>query len=322
MMELIKPGTRIPFTSYRKIAVIISTAVNLAVLIMLFVKGPNLGVDFAGGTLVQVKFQQKVSIPDIRRALDSLKLGGSVIQDFGQEGSNEYLIRLDKTSVEIGALGEQIKKALADQFGAGNFEIRRIESVGPKIGEDLRYRGVMSVIVATIMMGIYIWFRFELRFGIGAVIALIHDVLVTVGALMLANYEFDLTIIAALLTIVGFSVNDTVVVCDRIRENMRKIKRETLEGIINTSINETLSRTILTTSTALMVLFSLYFLGGAVIRPFAFALLVGFFSGVYSTIFIASPVILFWEKGAVRRKSVAETAVPKSEVRAKHTSTK
>jgi preprotein translocase subunit SecF len=322
MMELIKPGTRIPFTSYRKIAVIISTAVNLAVLIMLFVKGPNLGVDFAGGTLVQVKFQQKVSIPDIRRALDSLKLGGSVIQDFGQEGSNEYLIRLDKTSVEIGALGEQIKKALADQFGAGNFEIRRIESVGPKIGEDLRYRGVMSVIVATIMMGVYIWFRFELRFGIGAVIALIHDVLVTVGALMLANYEFDLTIIAALLTIVGFSVNDTVVVCDRIRENMRKIKRETLEGIINTSINETLSRTILTTSTALMVLFSLYFLGGAVIRPFAFALLVGFFSGVYSTIFIASPVILFWEKGAVRRKSVAETAVPKSEVRAKHTSTK
>jgi preprotein translocase subunit SecF len=271
---------------------------------------------------VQVKFQQKVSIPDIRRALDSIKLGGSVIQDFGQEGSNEYLIRLDKTSVEIGALGEQIKKALADQFGAGNFEIRRIESVGPKIGEDLRYRGVMSVIVATIMMGVYIWFRFELRFGIGAVIALIHDVLVTVGALMLANYEFDLTIIAALLTIVGFSVNDTVVVCDRIRENMRKIKRETLEGIINTSINETLSRTILTTSTALMVLFSLYFLGGAVIRPFAFALLVGFFSGVYSTIFIASPVILFWEKGAVRRKSVAETAVPKSEVRAKHTSTK
>jgi preprotein translocase subunit SecF len=289
---------------------------------MLFVKGPNLGVDFAGGTLVQVKFQQKVSIPDIRRALESIKLGGSVIQDFGQEGSNEYLIRLDKTSVEIGALGEQIKKALADQFGAGNFEIRRIESVGPKIGEDLRYRGVMSVIVATIMMGVYIWFRFELRFGIGAVIALIHDVLVTVGALMLANYEFDLTIIAALLTIVGFSVNDTVVVCDRIRENMRKIKRETLEGIINTSINETLSRTILTTSTALMVLFSLYFLGGAVIRPFAFALLVGFFSGVYSTIFIASPVILFWEKGAVRRKSVAETAVPKSEVRAKHTSTK
>ena len=301
-MELIKPGSKIPFTRYRKIAVILSTIVNLAVLVMLFVKGPNLGVDFAGGTVVQLKFQQQVSIPDIRRALESVNLGGSEIQDFGREGDNEYLIRLEKTSVEIGALGEQIKKALADQFGPDKFEIRRIEFVGPKIGEDLRYRGVMSVIVATIMMGVYIWFRFQLQFGIGAVIALIHDVLVTVGALMLANYEFDLTIIAALLTIVGFSVNDTVVICDRIRENMRKIKRETLENIVNTSINETLSRTLLTTGMALMVLFALYFLGGAVIRPFAFALIVGFVSGVYSTIFIASPVILFWEKRPKSRR--------------------
>jgi preprotein translocase subunit SecF len=288
----------------------------------LFVRGPSWGVDFSGGTVVQVKFQQKVTIPDIRRALESINLGGSEIQDFGQEGSNEYLIRLEKTSVEIGALGEQVKKALSDQFGADKYEIRRIEFVGPKIGEDLRFRGIMSVVVSTIMMGIYIWLRFELRFGIGAVIALIHDVLVTVGALMLANYEFDLTIVAALLTIVGFSVNDTVVICDRIRENMRKIKRESLESIVNTSINETLSRTILTTGTALMVLFALYFLGGAVIRPFAFALIVGFFSGVYSTIFIASPVILFWEKGARKRATIAESGVQKSEVRAKRSPTK
>jgi preprotein translocase subunit SecF len=301
-MELIKPGSKIPFTSYRKIAVILSTIVNLAVLVMLFTKGPNLGVDFSGGTVVQLKFQQPVSIPDIRRALESINLGGSEIQDFGREGDNEYLIRLEKTSVEIGALGEQIKKALSDQFGADKFEVRRVEFVGPKIGEDLRRRGVMSVIAATIMMGVYIWFRFEFRFGIGAVIALIHDVLVTVGALMLANYEFDLTTIAALLTIVGFSVNDTVVICDRIRENMRKIKRETLEAIVNTSINESLSRTILTTGTALMVLCALYLLGGAVIRPFAFALIVGFISGVYSTIFIASPVILFWEKRPKSRR--------------------
>jgi len=295
-MELIKPGTKIPFTRYRKIAVILSTAVNLAVLIALFVKGPNLGVDFAGGTVVQLKFQQKVAIPDIRRALETVGLGTAVIQDFGEQGSNEYLVRLDKTSGEIGAMSEQIKKALSDQFGARNFELRRIESVGPKVGEDLRFRGVMSVLAATVMMGVYIWLRFELRFGIGAVIALAHDILVTVGALLLANYEFDLTIVAALLTVVGYSVNDTVIVCDRIRENMRKIKRESLESIINTSINETLSRTIITVSTAIMVLVALFFLGGAVIRPFAFALLVGFFSGVYSTIFIASPVILLWEK--------------------------
>jgi preprotein translocase subunit SecF len=300
-MELIKPGLKIPFTRYRKTALIISSVVNLAVLVLLFTKGPNLGVDFAGGTMVHLKFQENVTIPDVRQAFEKMDLGGSVIQDFGQPGANEYLVRLDKTSVEIGVLGEQIRKVLNEQFGPDKFEVRRIESVGPKIGQDLRQRGALSVIVATIMMGIYIWFRFDLRFGIGAVIALVHDVLVAVGALMLANYEFDLTIIAALLTIVGFSVNDTVVICDRIRENMRKIRRETLEGIVNISINETLSRTVLTTGTALLVLVSLYVLGGAVIRPFAFTLLVGFISGVYSTIFIASPVILMWEKKPVKK---------------------
>ena len=307
-MDLIKPGTKIPFTRYRKIAVILSTAVNLAVLALLFFKGPNFGVDFAGGTMVQLKFQQKVSIPEIRQALEAVQLGSSSIQDFGQEGGNEYLVRLETESVDLGALGERMKTALAEKFGADKFEVRRIESVGPKIGEDLRRRGALSVVAATIMMGIYIWVRFGaafgarfgLLFGMGAVIALIHDVLITVGALMLANYEFDLTVIAALLTIVGFSVNDTVVICDRIRENLRKIKRETLEGIINMSINECLSRTILTTGTALMVLVALYALGGAVIRPFAFSLLVGFISGVYSTIFIASPVILMWQRGAKR----------------------
>ena len=308
-MELIRPGTKIQFTHYRKLAIVLSTALNLAVLLALMIKGPNLGVDFAGGTIVQLKFHQRVSIPEIRQALEKVNLGSGVVQNFGDPSANEYLIRLDKTSGELGALGEQIKKSLADQFGGDKFEMRRIESVGPKVGEDLRFRGTMSVIAATVMMGIYIWVRFGsafgakfgFHFGIGAVIALIHDILVTVGALMLANYEFDLTVIAALLTIVGFSVNDTVVICDRIRENLRKIRRETLESIINTSINETLSRTILTTGTALLVLFALYLLGGAVIRPFAFSLLVGFVSGVYSTIFIASPVILLWEGGTIRK---------------------
>ena len=158
----------------------------------------------------------------------------------------------------------------------------------------------MSVIAATIMMGAYIWFRFEMRFGLGAILALFHDVLITIGALVLANYEFDLPIVASLLTIAGYSVNDTVVVCDRIRENMRKHRRESLEKIINMSVNETLGRTIITTSTSLLVLIALFVLGGGVIRPFAFALLVGFVSGVYSTIFIATPVILLLEKG--RRK--------------------
>ena len=158
----------------------------------------------------------------------------------------------------------------------------------------------MSVIAATIMMGAYIWFRFEMRFGLGAILALFHDVLITIGALVLANYEFDLPIVASLLTIAGYSVNDTVVVCDRIRENMRKHRRESMEKIINMSVNETLGRTIITTATSLLVLLALFVLGGGVIRPFAFALLIGFVSGIYSTIFVATPVILLMEKG--RRK--------------------
>lgn len=307
-MEIIKPGTRIPFTRYRYIGMLLSTAVNIAVLVLLFVKGPNLGVDFAGGTMVHLKFQQNVSVSEIRSALSQLGMEDSVVQDFGQEGSNEFLVRLMKSAVELGALGEQVRKGLAKQFGSDKFEIRRIESVGPKVGEDLRRKGTLSVVAATIMMGVYIWFRFAfsfgprfgLHFGLGAVIALVHDVLVTVGALLLAQYEFDLTVVAALLTIVGFSVNDTVVICDRIRENMHKSRRESLESVVNRSINECLGRTILTTGTALMVLLTLFLLGGAVIRPFAFALLVGFFSGVYSTIFIASPVILLWERGKRR----------------------
>jgi preprotein translocase subunit SecF len=307
-MDLIKPGTRIPFTRYRLIAVIVSSVINLIVLALLFFKGPNLGVDFAGGTVAQLRFGKRVAVDDIRGALQSVGLGSSSIQEFGERGSNEYLVRVDVESADLRALNERMKTALASTFGADGFEVRRIEAVGPKIGAELRQRGTLSVIAATIMMGVYIWIRFAsafggrfgLLFGVGAVIALIHDVLITVGALIVANYEFDLTVIAALLTIVGFSVNDTVVICDRIRENLRKIKRESLENIINLSINECLSRTILTTGTALMVLVALYVLGGAVIRPFAFALLVGFISGVYSTIFIASPVILMWDKGGRR----------------------
>ena len=302
-MELIKHNTRIPFTRYRYIALAISSVVNLAVLILLFTKGPLLGVDFAGGTVAQLKFPKPVTIPEIRAALGELGAGDTVIQDFGQQGSNEFLVRLQRTSAQLGELSELIKEKLTKQFGSGGFEIRRIESVGPKVGSELRQKGALSVIAATIMMGVYIWLRFELRFGLGAVVALIHDVLVTTGALIVANYEFDLTIIAALLTVVGYSVNDTVIVCDRVRENMRKIKRESLETIINTSINETLSRTIITTGTAILVLLALFVLGGGVIRPFAFALLVGFFSGVYSTIFIASPVVLLWEKRPIRKST-------------------
>ncbi len=299
-MEIIKPGTQIPFLSYRHKAFILSGILSLSVLILLIAKGPKVGVDFAGGTMVHLKFHRDVAIGEIRGALARSVFGNSVVQDFGGRESGEFLIRLETIAGQLGTVGREVRRSFSEQFGSEQFEVRRIESVGPKVGKDLRRRGILSVIVATVMMGAYIWFRFELRFGLGAILALFHDVLITIGALVLANYEFDLPIVASLLTIAGYSVNDTVVVCDRIRENMRKHRREGLEKIINMSVNETLGRTIITTATSLLVLIALFVLGGGVIRSFAFALLIGFVSGIYSTIFVATPVILLMEKG--RRK--------------------
>lgn len=298
-MEIIKPGTQIPFLTYRNVAFGFSGVLLLAVLLLLWTKGLNLGVDFEGGTMVHVKMKESTTIGQVRQALTSEGLSG-VVQDFGGEGSGEYLIRIEDSASELGAIGKDVRQALTQAFGAEGYDVLRVESVGPKVGEDLRRRGLLSVIFATIMMGAYIWIRFELRFGLGAIAALVHDVLVTVGALVVADFEFDLPIVAALLTIAGYSVNDTVVVCDRIRENMRKNRRGAIEAIINTSINETLGRTILTTLTSLLVLVALLVLGGGVIRPFAFALFVGFLSGVYSTIFIATPTILLFERGRRR----------------------
>ncbi len=298
-MEIIKPGTRIPFLSYRRWGFMLSSLLIIGVALLLFTKGPNLGVDFEGGTMVHVKLPESVTIGELRDALQQSPLGG-VVQDFGGGGTNEYLIRMEKSETEIGTVGRDIRAVLDQSFGAGKYEVLRVESVGPKVGDDLRRRGILSVIFATIMMGAYIWIRFELRFGLGAIVALIHDVLITVGALVVAGFEFDLPIVAALLTIAGYSVNDTVVICDRIRENMRKKRRDSMENIINTSINETLGRTILTTITSLLVLTALLMLGGGVIRPFAYTLFVGFLAGLYSTVFVATPIILLLERGRRR----------------------
>lgn len=318
-MEIVKPGTHIPFLSYRRYALAFSAVLMIGVLALLFIKGPNLGVDFQGGTMVHVAFKGSVAIGQIRQALESAGMGG-VVQDFGGAGSGEYLVRMQESGADIGAVGQELRTVLAESFGDGNFDVLRVESVGPKVGEDLRRRGLLSVIAATIMMGLYIWLRFELRFGLGALVALFHDVLFAVGALIVAGFELDLPIVAALLTVAGYSVNDTVVICDRIRENMARYRREPMESIIDKSINDTLGRTILTTGTSLLVLVALLILGGGVIRPFAFTLFVGFLSGVYSTIFIATPTILYLERAGARRpvpkkitepqKSTTEEATP------------
>jgi preprotein translocase subunit SecF len=299
-MELIKPGSKIDFVAYRRPAVIISTLLNILVILFLVLRGgPNWGVDFSGGTLVQVKFAAPPPIAEVRAALASADSGDVTIQEFGATG--EFLIRLPQSGTETAGLSKKVTSALARKFGEGKVVVERVETVGPRVGRDLRRKAVLAVIFSTVMMAIYIWFRFELRFGIGAAVALVHDVIITIGALAAMHYEFDLTIVAALLTVVGFSVNDTVIVSDRIRENMRKMRRETLASIINNSVNETLSRTILTTGTAVLVILALYFLGGSVINGFAFALLVGFITGTYSSIFIASPIVLVMERAPATR---------------------
>jgi len=300
-MELIKPGTTIDFVRYSKWALVFSVLLVLLGLASLWYHGgPNYGVDFVGGTVVQVKFTQPTRVADIHQALAAANIANITVQDFGQ-GGNEFLIRIPVTEAGTEGLSGQIQQGLAGKFGEQAFEVRRLETVGPKVGKDLRRKAMLAVLFSTVMMGVYIAFRFEPRFGVGAAVALLHDVLITAGALSMTNMEFDLTVVAALLTVVGFSVNDTVIVCDRIRENMRKLRRDSLTAIINRSINETLSRTIITTGTAVLVIIALLFLGGEVIHAFAFALLVGFTIGTYSSIYVASPIVLLWEKEGKRR---------------------
>jgi len=295
-MELIKPGTNLDFVGKMKVAFIASlVAIAISILSLVFHGGPNLGIDFAGGTLVQVQFSKETSVNEVRDALGTVDLGNSIIQRFGYKTNNEYLIKTEKSSSEVKGLSSSISEALANQFGQDDFELRRVEVVGPKVGADLRKKGILAMLYAMIGILIYITLRFELRYAIGAIIALIHDVTITVGIFSLLGKEFTLPIIAALLTIIGYSLNDTIVVFDRIRENLKKVRRQSLGNVINSSVNETLSRTVLTSLTTLIVVASLYFLGGAVIHDFAFALIVGILIGTYSSIFIASPTILAWE---------------------------
>jgi len=296
MFEIVKPDVHVDFIKLRPYALALSTVLILAGLVSLVAKGgPNYGIDFTGGLMVHIGVDPTVDIGEIREAVSDLSVGEISVQEFESE-PGEFLLRVPTADDQVGGgTAAAIKDALKAKFGDRGFEEKRTEIVGPRVGHELRMRGILSVIFATLVMGAYIAIRFQLRFGVGAGVALLHDVLVTVGALSLYNVEFDLTILAALLTIVGYSVNDTVVVSDRIRENLKLLRKMELAELINRSINETLSRTLLTAGTTLIVLFALLFLGGGVIHGFAFTLIVGLTAGTYSSIFIASPVVEMWE---------------------------
>jgi preprotein translocase subunit SecF len=296
-MELIKPGININFIGRMKMFFFISIILTVASILFLVLRGgPNLGIDFAGGTSLQIKFNQATTIDKIRQTLDSINLGkNSIIQQVGSKGDNEFLLRTEVTTSDLKGLTDKIEETLSATYGKGAIEIRKTEVVGPKAGKDLSRKGFLALCFSFIGMLIYISWRYEFRFALGGILALIHDVIVTVGVFTLMGKEFTLTVIAALLTIVGFSINDTVVVFDRIRENIKKSTKGSLGEIMNASINQTLSRTILTSLTVVLVLLALLFFGGEVLRDFTITLLIGVVFGTYSSVFIASPLVLIWE---------------------------
>ena len=351
-MQFIKTDININFIGQRKIALLLSGAlILLTIILLLFRGGPNYGVDFAGGIVIQVRFHHQVTPGEIRESLRSISLQDSIVQSFGEKGKSEYLIRVNKTDIDLSGLSGEVKKTLNSRFGEANVEVRRVEMVGPKVGKDLREKALFAIFYALLFMVIYISGRFEykwtmsiimaaslafgvyiisaigmsiiwliaaallitiglcwflrLEYALGALVALFHDVIITMGAFALTNREITLPVVAALLTIVGYSLNDTIVVFDRIRENYRRQRNRDFAEVINHSINETLSRTLLTSATTLLVVGFLFILGGGVIHDFAFALLVGILAGTYSSVYVASPVLLIWsgqvsEGGGVR----------------------
>ena len=302
-MEFIRPGINLNIVGKMKAAALCSLIMVVISLTSLILHGgPRLGIDFAGGTLVQIKFQRETTVDRIRSGLKMINLEGSVIQEFGYRDNNEFLLRTEKSTSDLKGLSGKIEDALTSEYGKSEFEVRRVEVVGPKVGADLRQKGISAMVIAMIGILVYITWRFEFRYAIGAIIALIHDVIITVGVFSLSDREFTLPIIAALLTIIGYSLNDTIVVFDRIRENIRKSRKQSLREVTNSSINQVLSRTILTSVTTLLVVLALFFLGGAVIHDFAFALLIGILVGTYSSAFIASPTVLAWKTFKPSRK--------------------
>ncbi len=300
-MELIKPNTHIDFMGKFKPALMFSALLILAGVVSIFMHGGlKFGIDFAGGTLVQLKFENPPAIESIRSGLKEIGLADSTIQEFGSPDT--ILIRVERSEGKLEEMGSRIKESLEEK-GFTGITIERVEMVGPKVGKDLRQKALLSIVYAIIAIVIYISWRFEFQYAIAAIIALIHDVLITIGAFSMLDKEFTLVLVAAFLTIIGYSLNDTIVIFDRIRENTRRRSKEPLRDIINTSINQTLSRTLLTSGTTLMVVAALFFLGGEIIHDFSFALLVGVVIGTYSSIFIASVFLVYWESRAHPKKA-------------------
>ena len=282
----------INFVSKFRKANIFSLIIFILSIIFIFFKGLNYGIDFKGGTLIELRTDTSINAPAIRDSLKSMNLGDINVKKFGKEG--DYLIKVEQKNTNNSNLIPEIKKTLADNLNA-DVDFRRVENVGPKVSSELLESSIIAISLALAAMLFYIWIRFEWQFSIGSIIALFHDVIITLGIFSVLSLEINLSIIAAVLTIVGYSMNDTVVIYDRIRENLLKYTKISISDVSNLSINETLSRTIITSITTLLALISIYILGGEILRGFSFAMILGVIIGTYSSMFVASPILKFFK---------------------------
>ena len=280
----------IQFINYFRLFNFVSLILILISVGFIFYKGLNFGVDFKGGTLIELRVENaEIGIGDVRQSFIKMNLGDVNVKKFGK--GNDYLIKFEQTDKNKENFIENIKTQLSKNLG-GSFSFRRVENVGPKVSGELLKSGLIAIVLSLSAMLIYIWIRFEWQFSLGAIIALIHDVIITIGFFSILEFEINLSIVAAVLTIVGYSMNDTVVIFDRVRENLKKYSSKSINEISNLSINETLSRTIITSSTTLLALLSIFFFGGKILHGFSFAMILGVIFGTYSSIFIANPILI------------------------------
>ena len=280
----------IPFNNLYKTCNLASIILIIISLLLLLIKGLNYGVDFKGGTLIEIRTNDKnISISDLRRSFNKMNLGDVTVKQFGSE--NDFIVKFEKRNSNKSNFIEEIKNKLTNYIG-DNYDFRRVENIGPKVSSELLKSGVIAIGLSLAAMLIYIWIRFEWQFSLGAIIAIFHDVIITLGIFSLFSFEINLSIVAAVLTIVGYSMNDTVVIFDRVRENLKKYLDIKIFELTNISINETLSRTIITSITTLIALLSIYFFGGQILKGFSLAMILGVIFGTYSSIYIANPILV------------------------------
>jgi preprotein translocase subunit SecF len=304
MMEIIKPNHNIDFTAKFGVVCTLSAIVSVIAIILMFTKGFNFGVDFRGGAEIQVKFGANVNVAEVRKVLGDGGISGAMVQSIGEASNNEYLIKVMATESNLNEVSQKVTDLLKAKFSSDNVEVRKTDIVGPKAGKQLRNSSAKAMVYALILIMVYIAMRFDFKYAPGAIIALVHDVLVVLGAWSLFNLEFSLQTVAAILAIIGYSVNDTVVIYDRVRENESIHTTLTLTEQINRSLNETLSRTVITVGATLLVCIAMLIWGGETTTPFFMAFTIGAIAGCYSSIFIAAPVTLFFDKMNKKNKGL------------------